>query len=380
MICIEKKNILNGFGTIKGRDDKKFLYFHIEVEKSSIEQSLTLMLCTDTIRYFVMELNKNTAELNTERKLVFNGTIEDIEKIITVSENKISIAIFNKENLVIVGYDVGISYPIIHLPISEEKLIVKTSKKQISAKEKVSKDNNIGENLNITKNNNSSKKKKDSIKTTNSDNLVNNDRIMKNDILEEVSLTKNSNKENIMICEKNNLQASLKEKNIDIPNKEMEKVTKNIKKVEPEKENNLVPFNITINENVDTTKDLRLLQSSELIKKMFFRATTSRELKDEPNNMIIFKITYTNFKKIALNENIYYIPINLIVSMLKKEIILSERFIVTIVFKKNSPYIKYIQIAIQASNRNLNLDNLTNFKYCCDLQNNIGYWVYNYEP
>lgn len=325
-----------------------------------------------------MKLNKDTAEFNTERKSVFNGTIKDIKKIITISEDKISIAIFNKENLVVAGYDVCVSYPITNLPISKEKLIVKTKEKQMSLKESISANEKIEKDLDKTEDEN----EQYAIKTKNSNDLIDNDDTLKNDILEEVSLTANSNKENIMIYTKNNSQSIAKENNINVleQKKETDNPTKNIKNIEPETEKKLVPFNITINRDVDTANDLRLSQSSELIKKMFFRATTSRELKDEPNNMIIFNITYSNFKKIALNENIYYIPINLIASMLKKEIMLSKRFIITIVFKKNSPYIKCIQIAVQASNRGLNLDNLTNLKYCCDLVNNIGYWVYNYEP
>lgn len=378
MIFIEKKNAINGFGKIKGEEDARYLYFHIEMEKSYSEQNLTLMICSDEMRYFVMKLNKDTAEFNTERKSVFNGTIKDIKKIITISEDKISIAIFNKENLVVAGYDVCVSYPITNLPISKEKLIVKTKEKQMSLKESISANEKIEKDLDKTEDEN----EQYAIKTKNSNDLIDNDDTLKNDILEEVSLTANSNKENIMIYTKNNSQSIAKENNINVleQKKETDNPTKNIKNIEPETEKKLVPFNITINRDVDTANDLRLSQSSELIKKMFFRATTSRELKDEPNNMIIFNITYSNFKKIALNENIYYIPINLIASMLKKEIMLSKRFIITIVFKKNSPYIKCIQIAVQASNRGLNLDNLTNLKYCCDLVNNIGYWVYNYEP
>lgn len=380
MICIEKKDILNGFATIKGKSNEKYLYFHIEVEKPYIQENLKLMVCTDTIKYFVMNLNKDTAEFNTEKKLVFNGKIDNIKKIVSIPENKISIAVFNGNKLIVAGYDIGISYPIANLPLSKEKLNVKIETKQIYAKEKSIKINNIDDNLNTSQKNNQNNNKEYNIEEGKHKNTINKNTAIKNDILDEVSLTKNSNKENILICEKNNAECLLKNKDVDILEKERE-LENPIKDIQNrEKEKYLVPFNITINKNIDTTKDLRLSQSSELIKKMFLRATTSRELKDEPNNMIIFKITYTNFKKIALNENIYYIPINLIVSMLKKEIKLCERFLITIVFKKNSPYIKCIQIAIQSSNRNLNLDNLTNFKHCYDLSNNIGYWVFNYEP
>lgn len=389
MICIEKKDILNGFATIKGKNNNKFLYFHIEVDKSYIKERLTLMVCTNTAKYFVMNLDKDTAEFNTEKKLVFNGQIADIQSNITVAENQISIAVFNDNELIVAAYNVGVSYPIINLPTSKDTLNVQLKTKQ---KCKDEQQDNKTEYLNISHNNNQDNnqdnKQQSNIEIDKNNNITTNtsvkqDTVIQNDILDEVSLTQNSNKNSISTTEIDNAEDIIQNKDTDKleekeKSKEIKEVIPNIKS--KEKEENLVPFNLTINKEIDTTKDPILAQGSELIDKMFVRATTSRELKDEPNNMIIFNMTYMNFKKIALNENIYYIPINLIVSMLKKEIKLCERFIITIVFKKNSPYIKCIQVAVKASDRNLHLDNLSNLKYCYDSSSNVGYWVFNYEP
>lgn len=340
MIYLEKKDLLNGFVTVKKDNNKQYLYYHIEINKVNMCSRFDLMLCNDKYKYLIMKLNEEHSVSITDTKYIFKGAINNIDDILRQSTN-IGIGIYSDDNLIISGYDKNKKINIDSLPIKYE--LYNSNKNTI-------KDNNINENLKTS--------------DTHVDNCT-----------EEISLTSISASENKSYKK---LKGTIKKTNFKILNNSFKENDENKDSNNIPKNINIIPLDLTINKDTDNAKDIKLLHISEFLNKMYSKATSIRETKDCTNNTISFKINYNNFKRVALSENIYYIPINLIVSMLKKEILKSEKIIITLIFKKNSSYIKYIQIGMVIDIKNIAFKGLSNFKCYIDKEDDLTYLIYNY--
>lgn len=121
-------------------------------------------------------------------------------------------------------------------------------------------------------------------------------------------------------------------------------------------------------------------QSIELANKIEVKASNSRRTKVDNNKMLIAKLSYYSFSKIVLDKNIYFNTISTIFNMAKAQIFKYDHIMLSIIFKRNTESIKSIQIGIPSKKDEIVLKGLDNFKYSSSLcENEIGYWIYNYE-
>lgn len=353
---------VRGFISEKGVADKKKIDFYLEVLTQDINSKYEFSILNNKNAAKIDILDKTKALQIVSDKLIFRGCVENVGDFIYEENNDLGIYLKNT-----ISKDIYIKSKMSTSMKSSDLINVKhnckvsfnTNKvesKITTAEKEITKDIDKKENTdvsNMTINKKPDTKKKDSID------------YLSKDIRENKS---NSDKE----C--------TEQKEVTVTLSETDK--ENCPTINNMKELDLLK-NIPLKGQNKTYKDrsnYKLIQTRELLSLLSSKSITCKESRNNGRDTFAFKISYFNFKKVSLYENVYYTPIDLIVTMFKNQIMHFGKFMICIILKKNSNYIKNIQIGIPSDTNMIKLDGLNDCKFFLNKEEGVGYWLINYEP
>lgn len=369
-IDIGDEKYVNGFISEKGVGSKKKVDFYLEILTNDINSRFEFNIVSNRKIAKVDIIDKTKALMVVANKLIFRGCIENVDKFICEENSDLGICLKN------------------------------VTSKEIYIKSKNSNHMHINDlyeikhifDVRFSHNNNVGNHNNENIKKI--ENTIPND-VFKDDC-KNINLTESDKcfdtekeKENINDCTlKNNdidnfelIKENAGQKEVTVTLSETDKVgyKKSDKII---KRPYLLKVSVSKKRDIDNknVENYKLIQTKELLDSFISKSINYKKSMNKGRNTFAFKMSYFNFKKVSLCENIYYTPVDLIVTMFKKQIMEFGRFMICIVLKKNSNYIKHIQIGIPVKNKSINLEDSNNCKFFFNKDENIGYWIINYEP
>lgn len=338
-IDIGDEKLIRGFISEKGSLNKKKIDFYLELLTHDINSKYEFSILNNKNFAKIDILDKTKALKIFDDKLIFRGSIESVEDIIYGENNNLGVCLKN-----IKSKDIYIkSKSFTSLNYNDLTEVKHNCKVIFNTSEPIS--------------------KKEIANKKSSENIAN-----------SIPISHKKNKFNF-----ENEEVEKKEVTVTLSEAEaINNAAIEDNKKESDSINNMLPIKLNIND-IDT-KDCKLVQTKELLISLYSKSIICKESKNKGRDTFAFKISYFNFKKVSLCENIYYTPVDLIVTMFKNQIMHYGKFMICVILKKNSSYIKHIQIGIPADKNEVKLEGLNDCKFFFNKDEGIGYWLINYEP